>query len=341
MMAERGETGSSLAGVGTLPARFRQAALRELARTRARILILVALNVAFALSVSAVTPYFLTLANFKTIFIGNGMEFVLAGFMTYLLVARMFDLSIDGVVNMAGVITGLLLGHNFGIAGAIALGLLSGVAVGALNGIAVTKLRMNPLMTTLATWWGAQGIAYGLTIGISPHLFPESFDKIGAATPAGLDMPVWYMIGLLPVLAWVLATTRFGYHVYATGGDPEAARLRGVRVDRVIIVAFVLMGLAAAFTGIVFAGRLDAASPVAVNGLNLRVIAGAVIGGCSLSGGRGTVFGAALGMLFMAMLNNATIILGVNPYWQYTILGAVVFAAVAADALVARSETTT
>jgi ribose transport system permease protein len=322
-----------------LPQRLRQAAPHAFARTRSRIIILVALNVGFALGVSAATPYFLTWSNFKTIFIGNGMEFVLAGFMTYLLVARMFDLSIDGVVNMAGVITGLSLVHHIGIAGAIVLGLLSGLGVGALNGFAVTKIRMNPLMTTLATWWGAQGVAYGLTIGISPHAFSAAFDQLGAAHPAGLDMPVWYMVAVVPVLVWVLATTRYGYHVYATGGDPEAARLRGVRVDRVIIVAFVLMGLAAAFTGIVFAARLDAASPVAVNGLNLRVIAGAVIGGCSLSGGRGTVFGAMLGMLFMAMLNNATIILGLNPYWQYTILGGVVFAAVAADALVARPET--
>jgi len=98
----------------------------------------------------------------------------------------------------------------------------------------------------------------------------------------------------------------------------------------------VMMSLAAAFTGVVYAGQLDAASPVATNGANLRVIAGAVIGGCSLRGGRGSVLGAVLGIFFLAMLNNAVAVLGINPYWQYTVLGVVVFGAVALDATVAR-----
>jgi ribose/xylose/arabinose/galactoside ABC-type transport system permease subunit len=160
--------------------------------------------------------------------------------------------------------------------------------------------------------------------------------RIGGGTLGGVDTPVWYLIVLVPIVAWVLAKTRFGYHVYATGGDPEAARLRGVKVDRVVIVCFVAMGVTAGLAGLVYAARLNAATPIAVSGANLRVIAGAVIGGCSLSGGRGSVVGAMLGILFMTMLTNATVVLGINPYWQYTILGGVIFAAVAADALASR-----
>jgi len=303
-----------------------------------RVFLLVLLNGFFVLGVSFATPYFATGGNFRVMLAGSAMEFVMTAVMALLLVARMFDLSVDGTVNMTGVVAGILMTHGTSFVLAILTGLAIGAAVGAVNGVAVTKLRMNPLMTTLGTWWIGQGVAYGLTVGISPHLFPHEFVRIGGATLAGIDTPVWYLIVLVPIAAWVLARTRFGYHVYATGGDAEAARLRGVRIDRVVIVCFVAMGLASALAGLVYAARLNAATPIAVSGANLRVIAGAVIGGCSLSGGRGSVVGAMLGILFMTMLTNATVILGFNPYWQYTILGGVIFAAVAADALANRKR---
>jgi ribose transport system permease protein len=155
-------------------------------------------------------------------------------------------------------------------------------------------------------------------------------------SPLSLTMPLWYMLVLVPLAIWVLSKTRFGYHVYATGGNREGARLHGVKVDRVTIISFVLVALASALAGIVYASRLNAAVPQAVNGLNLRVIAGAVIGGCSLAGGEGNLVGALLGLLFMTMLVNGSIILGISPYWQISALGGVVVVAVAADALAKR-----
>jgi ribose transport system permease protein len=303
-----------------------------------RVFLLVVLNGAFVLGVSFATPYFATGPNFRVMIAGSAMEFVMTAVMAFLLVARMFDLSVDGTVNMTGVVAGILMTHGAAVPLAILTGLAIGAAVGAVNGVAVTKLRMNPLMTTLGTWWIGQGVAYGLTVGISPHLFPSAFVRIGGGMLGGIDTPLWYLIVLVPIAAWVLARTRFGYHVYATGGDAEASRLRGVKIDRVVIACFVAMGLASALAGLVYAARLNAATPIAVSGANLRVIAGAVIGGCSLSGGRGSVVGAMLGILFMTMLTNATVILGFNPYWQYTILGGVIFAAVAADALANRKR---
>jgi ribose transport system permease protein len=325
---------------GLLPRGVRPRTWGEFVRTvvLSRLGALIVLIVGFALIVNAITPKFLTVGNIRVMIVGSGMEFVLAGVMALLLVARMFDLSIDGVVNMCGVITGLLLVHHHAIWLAVIAGLGAGAVVGLANGFAVTKMRMNPLMTTLGTWWLAQGIAYGLTLGVSPNAFPNAFDQLGAGHPLGIDMPVWFMIVCLPLLAWTLGRTRFGYHVYATGGNPEAARLRGIHIDRVVIITFVLIAVAAAVTGIVYAARLDSATATAVNGLNLRVIAGAVIGGCSLYGGKGSVLGAVLGLLFMAMLANATVVLGINPYWQYSILGGVILGAVALDALASRRE---
>jgi ribose transport system permease protein len=305
-----------------------------------REVILLLLNAAFIVVVSQLTPYFLYadngFANFRVMFVGMAMETIVMAFMIYLLVGGMFDLSVDGTVNMAAVVTGALLTYGINLWLAIGVAIASATTVGLVNGFAVTKLKMNPLMTTLGTWWIAQGIAFGITQGISSHSFPDEFKSLGLGAPLGITMPIWYAIILLPLAVWVLSKTRFGYHVYATGGNREASRLHGVKVDRVTIISFVLVALAAALAGVVYAARLNAGVPQTVNGLNLRVIAGAVIGGCSLSGGEGTILGGMLGLLFMTMLTNASVVLGVSPYWQMCILGAVLLIAVGADALAKR-----
>jgi len=305
-----------------------------------REVILLLLNFAFILVVSQLTPYFLYadngFANFRVMFVGMAMETIVMAFMIYLLVGGMFDLSVDGTVNMAAVVTGALLTQGIPIGLAIGAAIASAITVGLVNGFAVTKLKMNPLMTTLGTWWIAQGIAFGIAQGISSHSFSDEFKSLGLGAPLGITMPIWYALILLPLAVWVLSKTRFGYHIYATGGNREASRLHGVKVDRVTIISFVLVASAAALAGVVYAARLNAGVPQTVNGLNLRVIAGAVIGGCSLSGGEGTILGGMLGLLFMTMLTNASVVLGVSPYWQMCILGAVLLMAVGADALAKR-----
>ncbi len=301
-----------------------------------REVILLLINLAFLLVMAGLTPYFLTAANFRVIIVGMAMETIVLAAMVILLVGGMFDLSVDGVVNMSGVVTGALLVLGFPPGWAILIGLTAGAIVGLTNGVAVTKLKMNPLMTTLGTWWIAQGIAFGITQGVSSYRFSPEFIAVGMAAPLGLVMPLWYMIVLVALAMWVLAKTRFGYHVYATGGNREGARLHGVKVDRVTIISFALVALASAWVGVVYAARLNTAAAQAVNGLNLRVIAAAVIGGCGLSGGEGNILGALLGLLFMTMLTNASIVLGISPYWQISVLGLVVLGAVGADALAKR-----
>jgi ribose transport system permease protein len=305
-----------------------------------RDVIMLLINLAFIAGMAGLSPYFVTLPNFNVMLVGMAMETIVLAAMVMLLVGGMFDLSVDGVVNMSGVLTGALLTRGINMWLAIAAGVASAVIIGLINGFSVTKLKMNPLMTTLGTWWIAQGIAYGITQGISSHTFSPQFIALGMGAPFSLTMPLWYMIVLVPLGIWVLAKTRFGYHVYATGGNREGARLHGVKVDRITIISFVLVALASALAGVVYAARLNAAVPQAVNGLNLRVIAGAVIGGCSLAGGEGNLVGALLGLLFMTMLTNASIILGISPYWQISVLGGVVVVAVAADALAKRRVST-
>jgi ribose transport system permease protein len=305
-----------------------------------RAVIMLFINLAFILIMTQLSPYFLYagngFANFKVMFVSMAMDTIVLAAMVMLLIGGMFDLSVDGVVNMTGVITGALLASGVAIWLAVAVGVVSALLVGLVNGVAVTRLKMNPLMTTLGTWWVSQGLAFGITQGISSHSFPQGFINIGYAAPFGVTMPIWYAGVLVAIAIWVLAKTKFGYHIYATGGNREGARLHGVKVDRVTIISFALVALASAFSGIVYAARLNAAVPQTVNGLNLRVIAGAVIGGCSLNGGEGSIVGALLGLFFMTMLTNASIMLNISPYWQMCTLGVVVLIAVGADALAKR-----
>lgn len=305
-----------------------------------REVVLLLLNIAFVVIVSQLTPYFLYadngFANIRVLLVGMAMETIVLAPMVILLIGGKFDLSVDGVVNMTGVVTGAMLVLGFPIPIAILIGFGSAVIIGGINGLAVTKLNMNPLMTTLGTWWIAQGIALGVAQGIPPNTFPQEFRFLGQGAPLGITMPAWYALMLVPIAIFILWRTKFGYHVYATGGNREAARLHGVKVDRVTIISFLLVALAAALAGMVYAARFNSAGPQTVNGLNLRIIAGAVIGGCSLSGGEGTIWGGLLGLLFMNMLTNASVVLGISPYWQMCILGGVLLAAVAADSFAKR-----
>ncbi len=326
-----------------VPRLGRKSLVRRVLGKRSVVMLLI--NLGFILVMTRLSPYFLFpangFANFRVMLVSMAMDTIVLSAMVMLLIGGMFDLSVDGVVNMTGVITGALLVSGFSIWIAIAAGVASALVVGLINGIAVTRLKMNPLMTTLGTWWVSQGIAFGVTQGISSHSFPQDFINIGYGAPLGITMPIWYAGILVPLAIFVLTRTRFGYHIFATGGNREGARLNGVKVNRVTLISFVLVALAAALTGVVYAGRLNAAVPQTVTGLNLRVIAGAVIGGCSLNGGEGSIIGALLGLFFMTMLTNASIMLNISPYWQQCILGAVVLVAVGADALAKRRVSTT
>ena len=325
-----------------MPRLGRKSRVRQVFGKRAVIMLVI--NLGFILIMTQLSPYFLYagngFANFRVMLVSMAMDTIVLAAMVMLLVGGMFDLSVDGVVNMTGVLTGALLVSGANMWLAIAAGVSAAAVVGLINGIAVTRLKMNPLMTTLGTWWVTQGLAFGITQGISSHSFPKEFINIGYAAPYGITMPIWYAGILVALAIWVLARTKFGYHVYATGGNREGARLHGVKVDRVTIISFVLVALASALSGIVYAARLNAAVPQTVNGLNLRVISGAVIGGCSLNGGEGSIIGALLGLFFMTMLTNASIMLNISPYWQMCILGVVVLIAVGADALAKRRIST-
>ena len=298
-----------------------------------RQVLLMGFLIVFALGVSALQPKFLAWRNFRVITTVMGFETVVAVAMGVQLINGMFDLSVAGVANMCGVIVGALIASGMHPAPAMVITFAVGACVGVVNGLLVTKLGTNAMVTTLGVWWACQGVAYGLTGGISFHRYPEGFQALGQGSILGIGTPVWYMLIFAAIMSFVMAKTKFGYHIYATGGDRHAAELNGVKTDQLTIIVFMISALAAAFCGVMYAARLNASAPMAVVGLEMRCIAAGIIGGISMAGGEGLVIGSVLGMLFMYMLKNATVMIGISVYWEYSLLGLVLVAAVAFDAV--------
>ena len=306
-------------------------------RTLVRASVTLGIDGLFVLIMVALTPNFATAGNFKALFQTLAEAGIVVAPQAMLMVSGQFDLSVDGVVNMSSVLVGefMVLHMYWPLAVIAALG-ASGM-IGLINGTCVTRLRINPLMTTLATWWIAQGIAYGVSGGLPSTNYPHGFVQlIYDIDIFGLGTPFWLMVVVVVGSAWILARSRLGFHLYAIGSSRDAARAHGVRVNRSIVIMFVATALASGVAGILYTSSFTASSPTAVAGLNLETIGGAVIGGTSLFGGIGSVGGAFFGLLFMGMLQNGCVVLGVNPYWEYTVLGVVLLAAVALDALAAR-----
>lgn len=299
---------------------------------RTRPALLVVLIVALSIWMTLGYPdSFPTRSNADAVLLNASVSAILVCGMTLLLIAGVFDLSIGGILTLTGVVTGDLVAHRgIGIPGAILGGLVMGVACGFFNGFLVTRIRINALITTLATG----GIYLGCTqlidsSGVAP--ISDRFAKVGQTIVLGIETPFWVMLVIVVVMSVLVARTRFFRQFYFVGGNERAARYSGIRSPRIIVVGFVLMGLLAAIGGVLSSARLNAATVSAGGGLELSVITAAVLGGASLKGGEGTIVGGVLGVLFIALLQNAIIILGVDVFWQQIIIGAVLLAAVSLD----------
>ncbi|MGH6944728.1 MAG: ABC transporter permease [Geminicoccaceae bacterium] len=325
-----GPASSSITGTAGAPPSF----LHRLVATRE--LTLLALICFLTLAMSLATPFFFTLANFRAVAIGLAPTAIIVIGMTVLLVAGGFDLSVGAVMALAGTVCALLMVGGVPIPAAVLGALLVGGLVGLANGLLVTALGVNPLVATLGTMSVARGTALVLTEGFSIGNLPPAFGYVGAASWLGLPAVFWIMLVLVLLGDLALRHTRFLRQTYYVGGNEKAARLSGIPVDGLRIFAFVLTATLAAFAGVLLASRLMSGTPTAANALELQVLAAAVIGGASLRGGEGTVLGAFLGVVFVALVNNAMTMLAVSIYWQMIVTGLILVAAVALDMLARR-----
>jgi ribose/xylose/arabinose/galactoside ABC-type transport system permease subunit len=304
---------------------------RELALVALTLFIIVLFSIRFPTS-------FRSFDNFSAILRNLAFEGILAIGMMLMLVGGVFDLSVGAMASMIGVITGALMKQaGLPVPVAVLCGLLAAAAGGFLNGFIVAKVRVNALITTLGTMGVFQGMAL-LIGGPGITFLPDSFTRPGQAELLGLQMPVWLLLALALVGHYCLAHTRFFRQFYYIGSNPKAAHLSGINVERLQILSFTLMGLLAGLAGITYASRIATASSTVGIGAELQAITAVILGGASLSGGKGTIGGALVGVFFMALMKNVLIISRVSSEWQGIILGAVLVLAVAVDSMMNRGR---
>jgi ribose/xylose/arabinose/galactoside ABC-type transport system permease subunit len=323
--------------LGTLPgiaSARRRLSLRSYL-TRESLLVVLTLAAIVGASLAYPTS-FPTFRNFSALLRNMAMDGIMACGMVVLLVSGMFDLSVGSMLSMAGVLTGWLLTQAHVPAPlAIVAGLGLAACGGALNGWIVAKVRVNALIATLGTMQIFRGIAV-LVGGPGIANLPPSFAQWGQAQWLGLQAPVWLMLAVAAVGQFLMAKSRFFRRYYYIGANAKAASLSGIPVDRMLILAFTLMGLLAGLAGIAFASRMATANSTAGDGAELRIITAVILGGASLQGGRGTVWGTLVGVFFISLINNVMIFARLSPEWQSIVIGMVLVAAVAMDRFLSR-----
>jgi ribose transport system permease protein len=305
--------------------------LRRLTRQREFVIFLIVAAV-FVFMIFA-SPVFLTEGNILSVLLSLSIESIMAVGMVVLMVGGGFDMSVGSILGFTGIILGKLLTNGIPTVPAVLLALLVGVVIGLWNGFIIAKIKINPFVTTLASLSIFRGLSYVFTSGRNISGLPDAFQAIGQARYFGVQLPIVYAVVLLIIGEIVLRNSRFFRQYYYIGGNERAARLSGIDVDRMTIIAYVLTGVLAAWAGIVFTARMGSASCQAGTGWELRVITAVILGGASLKGGSGTVLGTFLGVFLMALLSNALVLLGVDIYWQQFVVGVVLISAVMIDTL--------
>ncbi len=244
------------------------------------------------------------------------------------------DLSIGSVFGLAGVISTMAMTKwGMGIVVSIFVGLAVAALVGLINGLMITKVKLPPFIATLGMLSIARGTCFVLTRGYPIIFLPEKFLVLGQGYFGIIPIPVILMLILILLFTILLKRTVFGRRVYALGGNEEATRVSGVNVDRLKLTVYCLSGTLAGFAGIITASRLGVGQAVAGTGYEMDAVAAVIIGGASLSGGRGTMSGMLIGAAIMGVLNNALVLLSVSAYWQQIVIGCVIIIAVTVDQL--------
>jgi ribose transport system permease protein len=283
---------------------------------------------------------FATLPNVKTILIAAAPFALIAFGQTLVILTGGIDLSVGSIIAVSAM-TGakVVVGHPDRLWLAVAAAVGVGILAGFINGIIISRLNVAPFVATLGMLTAGSGIAYVIGNGAPINGLPPEYGKIANTEVLGIQAPVIVMIVGFVVLATVMKQTAFGLRVYAVGGNRTAADVAGVNTRRTLTCVYVLSGALAGVSGVILSSRVISGPPNLGAGYELDAIAAVVIGGASLMGGRGTIWGTLLGLLLIQTLNNGLDILIVPAYWQAVISGVLIVAAVAVDMWATRRST--
>jgi len=274
---------------------------------------------------------FFSPVNMKGLALAVSMSGMVACTMLFCLAAGDFDLSIGSVVACAGVLAAVVINFSGSMALGVAAGILLGGLVGLLNGVVIAKFKINALITTLASMQIVRGLSYIISDGKALGIRQENFFLLGNSNWLGIPAPAWITLACFIFFGFLLHHTPYGRNTLAIGGNAEAARLAGVRVDRVKIIIFAVQGLMAGWAGIILASRMTSGQPMTSMGFELEVISACVLGGVSLTGGVGSMQHVVAGVLILGTVQNAMNLLNVPPFYQYVARGLILLGAVLFD----------
>ena len=289
---------------------------------------LVVFLLAMMLFFSVTSEYFFDIENFRNILVALAVTGVVCIPGTLLMISGQVDLSVGSSAAVAGMILAKTV-NSHGIALGLFLCLIYGLVIGLINGFFVTVIGVNSLITTLGSLATLYGVA--LLIGNGQTVMMHGFDWLGTAQPFHVPLPVVIFVALSIIGIIILRKTMYGRSLYAIGSNPNAARVVGIRSSRLLFLTFVFSGIASALAGAILCSQLSAGDPNAARGLELEAITAIVLGGASLAGGRGTLFGTILGLLVIGVLNNGLILLDIPTFWQRIAQGLMLIIAVSFD----------
>lgn len=297
--------------------------------TTARIAALIAVCVFFSIA----SPFFLKSSNLLNVMVNTVVVGIVAAPLTLLLVARQVDLSVGSGVALAATTLAVVLEMGYGMGVAVAAAMGAAMLVVVVNAIAITKFRVNSIIATLGTLVAFRGLAK--LEGSGRNIRVDHFDFLGRTriNILGLEVPLAVLI-LLAVLAFfwfLMSQTRYGRHMYGMGANPKAALLAGIKLERNVVIGFLLTGLAVGLAALISVSQIGAVAPTTGQGLELLAITGIILGGASLGGGRGTIPGIIVAILILAVLDNGLTLARVTSFWQEVVRGGILIGAVALD----------
>ena len=294
---------------------------------------LTAVVIVLAIIFTLINPRFATLANMANVLTQASHYIIIAVAMTFVITNAGIDLSVGSVLALVTVIGFAFMKDGMNPLLAVSIMFAMGALLGAFTGTLIALIKIPPFIATLGMMVSLRGLALLHSAGTMHFGLPETLTWLGQGKVFGVPVPVIIAFSVAVIGAWLFNHTKFGLYVRAIGGNREAARLAGVPVNLIEILVYALMGLVTAIGGLIMITRIDSTQATIGTGIEIHIIAAVIIGGTSLFGGRGTIYGTVLGAILLSMMTNALVIAGVDNFWQLVIMGVIVLLAVAINNL--------
>ncbi len=284
-------------------------------------------------ALSIASPHFLTNTNLSSVVRQTAVINIMALGMTLVIIAGGIDLSVGAILAMGGLLGTMAMERGYPVPAGVVIGVLTGLFWGFVNGFFTTRLKIAPFIVTLGTLGIVRGLTLIISNGLPVHKIPPSFSYLGEGNLLGVPFVLWLLVACAAITHVILEHTRLGRYAFAIGSNPDAALYAGIPVAFHTAAVYAICGMLTGLAGMIEASRLMTGQPTAGQGYELQVIAAVVIGGGSLRGGEGSVIGTLIGAFIMGLLSNGSDLLGISPYLQQAIIGAVIILAVTVDEL--------